>query len=161
MNKETMNHFIGSGKATMDRSGQSTTGIVVSGPVIYETEILGEERLVLCWHGDRDNVQREFPLLITPKKFYETVAANILMSNVLNVGRLAEFKKRNIGEKSSHAVVYCDENLNKGTVLVGGIVFGVSFLFQVETLEIDSVVITPRSYFGDDSLLLSISPLVQ
>lgn len=149
MNKETMNHFIGSGKATMDRSGQTTMGILTPCPLLYETEIIGEENIVLYWYGDRDNMQREFPLLITPRQFNQTAAANIMLSSVLSVGTMAEFKRNNLAVKSSRGVIYCDETLDKKTVLVGGIVLGISFLFQVLPLEINERVVVPRSYFGD------------
>jgi hypothetical protein len=134
------------GKSDVSRE-HSTEGVVVPIPIIYETEILGNKTIVLYWHGDKDNRQREFPLMVSPELIYDKMVADPKFAKIKFIGTLVQSK--NIDFKTDFFKMSLDEE----GVSVWGMLAGMNFIFgSVSVTDPKLGLIAPKLYLRKEKM---------
>lgn len=150
MNARTTDYLVREKGADFDlQLEKSTEGIVVPTPVIFESEILGENRPVLYWYGDDERgQQREFPICVSPEFFDKELAADSKHCDVQFVGSLANLPggRHGVGR---YQVGCHRKDLEEKTQLVCGMISGMSFIFEIVSLALDNKTIRPMSYIKE------------
>ncbi|MFZ2153659.1 MAG: hypothetical protein WAV16_00295 [Candidatus Moraniibacteriota bacterium] len=153
MNARTTDYLLGEKGARLDlQLEKSTEGIVVPTPVIFESEILGEMRTVVYWHGDdEDGKQREFPLCLWVKFFDEQSSVD-LRYDVWFVGSWADLRRSRFGNGEYEFKCH-REDLQEETLLVCGMISKTTFVFEIIAVgDFCRGFINPRSYIKKERM---------
>lgn len=152
MNAKTMDFLFKKKSADVDFE-KSVSGILVPAPVIFDSEILDEIIPVLYWYGDdEEGKQREFPLCVAPEFFDKKLAADSRHCDVWFVGSLTNL--RNSRFKTDGYDVRChQEDLQEETLLVCGMISGMSFIFEIVSIADPEVgIIAPKLYLKEERM---------
>jgi len=102
--------------------------------------------IVLYWYDNMGKIQN-FPLIIKPEQFHQTIAANPAKASVSFVGTKADLEKSEAGRRSSFDIEYpAREGLTRKAFLVSGEILGSRFLLGVKEIEVIKRLIIPLSY---------------
>ncbi|KKP68724.1 MAG: hypothetical protein UR66_C0002G0114 [Candidatus Moranbacteria bacterium GW2011_GWE1_35_17] len=141
-----MVRFLFEKKGAVVNFEKSVDGIVVPTPVIFKSEILGEDRPVIYWYGDDEGgKQREFPLCVSPEFFDRQLAADPKNCDILFVGSFADLRRSRFNT-GGYEVKCHRKNLQEETTLVCGMISGMSFIIETISVGVEGVLIKPLLY---------------